>query len=160
VTAIALPHTPRRAVRTLALTAVVAGLAGTAVSLMRGAPPPEQVAADTVLAGEPHMGVACARPTWNHCDRVELELALRRPALKVGAAIAGRPMRLAGSHSGTRFSGVLEPAGIRERLHVTPRSGEQYWGIEPPSPVVELRIDYGDRVAVTALHVRLMQQWD
>ena len=67
-------------------------------------------------------------------------------------------MRLAGT--GTRFTGFLQPAGIRERLHVTPASGELYWGIEPPSPVVDLRIDYGDRIAVTILHVRLMSAWD
>jgi hypothetical protein len=166
MTAIALPQSPRHAVRALALAAVLAGVAGTAVSLVaddRAPAPATDVAPETVLAREPYMRVACPRASATRCDRVGLAVWLKRPAREVSAMIAGRPLRLASpagigpSGDGVMYTGYLEPAGIRSRLHVTPSSGERYWGIEPPSPGVMLRITELDgSVDRTRLQVWLM----
>jgi hypothetical protein len=170
MTAIVLPQSPRHAVRAVALAAVVAGLAGTTISLLGdrpAAPSTATVAPDAVLAREPYMGVSCPRPDTIRCDRVGLAVWLKRPARRVNATVAGRPFALDDPHwsalpggDGRKmFAGFLQRAGVRERLHVTPSRGEHYWGIEPPFPVVTLRIDYGDRIVKTTLQVRLMSGW-
>jgi hypothetical protein len=149
---------PRRTVQALAVAAILAGVAGTAVSLMRGPPPAVYADPDAVLAREPYMGVACGRRLG--CDRVGLEVALRRPAREVSATIAGRPLRMTGTHGATTFTGYLQRADIRDRLHVSPAGGERYWGIETAAPVVALRIAFADgSVARTALRTHLMPGW-
>jgi hypothetical protein len=171
MTAIALHPPGRREVRGLALAAIVAGVVGTVASLVadRGALPPlaGDVAPESVLAREPYMGVRCPGPGVIECDRVGLAVWLKRPARSVSATIAGRPLRLDDPHwsappyggDRTMFAGFLERAGIRDRLHVT-QPGEHYWGIEPPAPVVELRIAYADgRVTQTTLLIRLRPDW-
>ena len=161
MTAIALGASPRRAVQALAVTAIVAGVAGTAASLAtedRGPSPAVYADPDVVLAREPYLGVACGRRL--DCDRVGLEVALKRPAREVSATIAGQPLRLTGTHGATTFTGYLRQADIRDRLHVSPPGGEPYWGLETAAPVVALRIAYADGSAArTALRVHLMPGW-
>jgi hypothetical protein len=55
------------------------------------------------------------------------------------------------------FTGLLAPAGIRTRMHITPRSGELWYGVDPSGPLLKLKIGYADgRVAETWLEVRLL----
>src|SRR4051794_41872963 len=136
----------RRTLGALAAAAALAGAAAVATRPGDDAVRPAataQVDPDAVLAREPYMGVSCRRRGRARCDRVGLAVWLRRPARTVSASIAGRPLRLADPYpSGMLFTGFLEPAGIREHMHVTPRSGEFWYGVDPPAPPPEPRIGH------------------
>jgi hypothetical protein len=125
------------------------------------APRAVAVAPGTVVA-RTYMGVSCRRANWIGCDRVGLAVWLKRPARTVTGTIAGRPLRLPRASWGRRlFIGYLQPAGIRERLHVVPdHPHDRWWGTQAPSPVVTLRMVYRDgRAVTTRLRVPLMAGW-
>jgi hypothetical protein len=122
-----------------------------------------------VLARLPYLGVACPTPNSVRCDRIRLEVQLRRPAVSVRATLAGRTFAL--DHRGdrparghaprTQFDGFLQPAGIVRRLGVKSGSGRFWYGDRsPPPPRVQLRIDYGHgQPVMTKLRVPLATGW-
>lgn len=97
---------------------------GVAASLIRG----------------PRLGVACPRAGSIRCDRVGIDLVLRRAASAVTATVAGRVLRLrpAGGDgaAGRRWTGDLVRAGLDRPgspLYVSPQGGRRrIWGGYPP----------------------------
>jgi hypothetical protein len=79
----------------------------------------------------PYLGVSCPRPSRIACDRVGLDLVLRRDARSVVATVAGRRLRLvtpgpiphdAGA-VGRDWGGYLEDVGLRREgspFHIPP----------------------------------------
>jgi hypothetical protein len=136
-------------------------------------PAAPSVTSAKVLATPPYLGVNCPAANSIACDRVGLEVLLRRPAVSVRATIAGWPLGL--SYRGdvpasfhkprTEFDGFLQPAGIVRHLHVRPEAGApgMWYGDvrEPwPTPLVRLLIDYGHgRRVITQLPVSLATGW-
>jgi hypothetical protein len=106
-----------------------------------------------MLAREPGLGVACAVPNSIRCDRVGVEVWLRRPALSVRATIGGKPIELNDpTWSGpavhgrrTMFAGFLSHAGmLNGPLKVHPDRGRYWWaGGTPTSVRVRIVADYG-----------------
>lgn len=169
----------------LLVVAIAAVLAGTAVvigasldshgtSAVGSRSAALRVAPSGELSRTPYMGVVCPIANSTVCDRVGLSVWLRQRAVAVNATIDGRPLTLTaaqarpylapGEHTGTMFTGYLQPAGIVTRLHVIPdESPIRWWAPSPsnaPSPPVELRIDYGNgRRVVTKLDVPLEAGW-
>jgi hypothetical protein len=173
----------RRTIVSLSLLVVSAGLAAYALSdnepvhRQPSPRPPTAIAAGAVLAATPHMGVACTDPNTIACDRVGLSLILRHPALAVQATVAGRTFsldpdvphhfhRIDTPNPDARapaiaFAGYLRPAGLRDRLHVTPDVDPTHWiGRNAPAPVVRLRITQPDGSTLsTRVRTRLSAGW-
>ena len=158
----------RRQLRRRLLIAIVALGAGVAAIIAyRGADggttskPPSQPhlrsAATAAAAGPsklfvqpPGLGVACHPANTIACDRIGLEVWLRRPATAVRATIAGRPVTFDPSsssppHNGQRtfFDGFLQRAGIVSQFHVKPDPEGRWYGSDAPSAAVRLWVDYG-----------------
>jgi hypothetical protein len=142
---------------------VARGDDGRAPAQRPAAPRAVAVAPGTVVA-RTYMGVSCHRANWIGCDRVGLAVWLKRPARTVTGTIAGRPLRLGDKQwsvpSRRMYAGFLQPAGMRDRLHVRP-DAQGYWdGAPTPAPVVTLRIVSADgRAVTTRLRVPLMAGW-
>jgi hypothetical protein len=92
----------------------------------------------------PYLGVSCPRPSRIACDRVGLDLVLRRDARSVVATVAGRRLRLvtpgpiphdAGA-VGRDWGGYLEDVGLRREgspFHIPPGGRPpDRWGGQPP----------------------------
>jgi hypothetical protein len=119
---------------TVAVIAVVqhgAGPGSTAGTSTPPTPHASVVAPAQVLSKTPFMGVSCHVANSIACDRVSLAVWLKRPAVSVGATIAGAKLTL---HTGGEladnlgprgraFVGFLQPAGIVTRLHIRPEDG-------------------------------------
>ncbi len=158
-----------------------AGLPTKAIGSSAARPRVPFAAPATVLSQTPYMGVHCPQPDAITCDRVGLAIWLKRPAISVDATIAGQPLKLdwfgeqprfASTQPRTEFAGYLRPAGLTTRFHVKPtaaasvdprcgcRVGPEWNGGDPPSPLVELQIQYPDHTRVlTHLHVFLAHAW-
>ncbi len=163
----------------MAVTAAVGvAVAMSAGARRAGALPPQtlrapagtrEISPATAFSQPPYMGVNCPVANSIACDRVGLAIWLRRPAYRVRATIAGRPLPVdwwgdayvGGRLPRTAFDGYLKPAGIVSALGVRPEVGSSIWlGDDSPAPVVWVLIDYGhgDR-AVTHLPVNLNAGW-
>jgi hypothetical protein len=104
----------------------------------------------------PGLGVACPVADSIACDRVGLEVWLRRPAVAISATIAGRRVRFDPQASSplrhgrrTFFDGYLDRAGIETYFHVKPDADLHWNGSHAPSTAVRLRIDYGNGATVS-----------
>ena len=163
----------RRRLASVAVLAICAGAAaGLIVSRTPSPParpatpsPAKRVAPAAVLAQAPSLGVACRSRS---CDWVGLAVWLRRSAVSVSATIAGRPLSLAVTNAYPRpgaratFVGYLRPLRLVTRLRLLVGLGPTTWDTNGdwPSPLVRLRIDYGnDRIVVTRLHVTIAPGW-
>jgi hypothetical protein len=122
------------------------------------------------LARGPRLGVACRRPRSIRCDRVGIDLVLRRGATAVTATVAGRRLRLrpAGGDGGAvrAWTGDLERAGLdrpASPLHVSPQGGgRMIWAGYPPVFVsVRLEISHprGRRTTGILPRVSLEPGW-
>lgn len=109
-----------------------------------------------LTVGDAYMGVACSKPNSIACDRVGLAVWLPRPATRLTASIAGRPltMRMAGLafRRGIEWDGYLQPAGMKDgALRVQPDRGTDYWiGSHGLAAYVELTAHYRDGSSATA----------
>lgn len=104
------------------------------------------------LAREPYVGVACHAPNSTLCGRVGIAVWLaRRHAVRVDATLAGARVRLQPpSQVGAFWHGF-----VHRRLGL-PTSWD---GSPPKSPVLRLRIAYGDGVRVGTMRVELRPGW-
>ena len=92
------------------------------------------------LARGPQLGVACRQASSIRCDRVGIDLVLRRRATAVTATLAGRKLRLRTADgpgvAGRSWTGHLDRAGLGRPgspLYVSPQGGERMiWGGYPP----------------------------
>lgn len=157
--------------RRLALSAAL--LLGTALAL--GLIGEASGGASLRLAQEPYAGVRCPQPNSIACNRIGLAVWLVRPAVRLTATIAGKPIRMAipsrychghVSYYCARscyFEGSLRPAGLLAPgpLHVRPDVGKYHWeGRHPRALLVRLVAFYGDgRNASTTVRIWLHAGW-
>ena len=123
------------------------------------------------LSYGPYVGVTCRPANTTRCDRVGIDLVLRREATAVSATVAGRGLRLQtpGLHSGVPgkdWVGYLDRVGLDR--HESPFQVDSYgrspkiWAGYPPVYLpVELEISYpgGGRAAGTLPRVSLSPGW-
>ena len=123
------------------------------------APAARPVAARTILATHPDVGVACPIPNSTACDRVGVALRLRHPARRVEAAIGGHraildDRRWSGpARHGLRraFTGFVHPAGLRPGT---------YAGNRPVATTLHLIVTDADGVRrATSLRVNVGPGW-
>jgi hypothetical protein len=114
------------------------------------------------------MAVRCPKPSSIACDTAGLAVWLRRPAARLTASIAGRPIAMTvpptvGAPRGTYFEGGLHPAGFTRPgpLHIRPDKGRYYWiGSHPVDAKVRITAHYRDGTsATTRLHLGLNAGW-
>ena len=120
----------------------------------------------TAAAQQPYDGVRCPGPNAMACDRIGLAVWLVRPAIRLTAPVAGKPIRMAipsrfrkgrGSYycaHNCYFEGALHPVVLLTSgpLHIRPDAGKYYWeGRHPRSLRVRLAAFYrdGSRAATT-----------
>lgn len=123
------------------------------------------------VAYGPFLGVRCRRANRIGCDRVGIDVVLRRPASRVVAAVGARrlPLRTPGMHSGVvrhDWVGTFSHAGIgRPGSPFQPADGRRvraFWAGYPPIYVtVGLRVRYADgqRAAAVFPRVFLSSGW-
>ena len=123
------------------------------------------------LSYGPYLGVTCRRASSIRCDSVGIDLVLRREAIAVSAAVAGRKLRLRtpGLHSGVAgrdWVGYLDQVGLARRaspFHVDPYGGNRgsWAGFPPVYLPVRLEIAYrqGERVTGIVPRVSLSPGW-
>jgi hypothetical protein len=80
----------------------------------------------------PYLGVSCPQANSIACDRVGLQVWLKRSAARVTATINGQPLMLhaggLGGRGPTYWEGYLQPAGmLGGPLKVTPDRGRYFW---------------------------------
>ena len=155
----------RPSARTAAVVAVlVVGAIVTVAAARHGphghaAPTARTVAARTILAAHPDVGVACPIPNSTACDRVGVAVRLRHPARRVVAAIGGHrailyDRRWSGpARHGLRraFVGFVHPAGLRPGT---------YAGNRPIATTLHLIVTDADGVRhATSLRVNVGPGW-
>jgi hypothetical protein len=122
------------------------------------------------LSYGPYLGVTCRRASSIRCDRVGIDLVLRRRASAVVATIAGRALRLRtpGLHTGAAgkdWVGYLDGAGLRRRgsrFQIDSYGEGRSWAGSPPVYLpVRIEIVYrgGQRAAGTLPRVSLSPGW-
>jgi hypothetical protein len=124
------------------------------------------VPADDLLRRPPYLGVSCPVPNSIACDRVGIDLELRRPAETVHATIAGRRVVLQSRRAGpglrTHWQGFLQPAGLLDgALRVTPDRGRHHWiGTRPVTASIHISVRRSDGTTeVARLRQRLAAGW-
>ncbi len=116
------------------------------------------VPAARLLAKPAYAGVACGVPNSISCDRLGLEVWLRRPAASVQATVAGQAMVLddplwsGPQHAGgrTAFAGFMRPAGLAARFHLKPSAAGRWFGPVPRPVPLTVLVRYGDGSVATA----------
>jgi hypothetical protein len=123
------------------------------------------------LAHGPYLGVACLRASSIRCDRVGIDLVLRRDATAVTARVGGRRLELHtpgrdNGVAGREWVGYIDRAGLRRPggpLHVDATGDRrEIWGGFPPvyAPVrLEISYPRGRRVEGTLPRVSLSPDW-
>ena len=121
---------------------------------------------DGLFRRAPYMGVSCPRPNRFACDRVGLQVVLRRPAVAVSAEIGGRRFALDQPRErdgGRTFTGFLQPAGLLEPgpLRLRADDGRGRWvGRKSKEAAVEVVVERAaGRVQRTSLVVPLAAGW-
>ncbi len=119
----------------------------------------------------PYLGVACRKAGSTACDRVDLDLVLRRDARAVTAWVGGRAlvMRTPGLHTGRAgrdWVGYLDRVGLRRPdspFHVPVRASSPVAWAGSPSLYfrVRMEITYPDETTATGTlpHVFLSPGW-
>lgn len=123
----------------------------------------ERARAHRLLAGEPYLGVSCARPNSIACDRVGLAVWLRRPASRVTAEIDGRRFALDDPEASAppkMLAGYLQPAGLRSgALRVPAVAGDRWFGAGDVRARVRLWVSAGGRTRTVRVRVPLRAGW-
>jgi hypothetical protein len=117
-----------------------AGSPPTAGARALASPPPAPATSRLAAGYGPYLGVRCHRANSPRCDRVGLDIVLRRRAAAVSASIGGRRLRLRtpGLHNGVRgrdWVGTLRNAGLGRRgspLHIPNDGAAGAWAGDPP----------------------------
>jgi hypothetical protein len=116
----------------------------------------------------PYLGIRCWKPNATGCDRVGIDVVLKKRATRVVASLAGRriSLRTPGLHNGARgrdWVGDLAPAGLGRNgspLYLGSTKGR--WEGDPPVfvpiRVTATRSD-GRRHSVTFPRVQLRPGW-
>jgi hypothetical protein len=152
--------------RTALIVGVLAALAATSAAAASGS---------LRLARQPYAGVRCAQPNSIVCDRIGLAVWLVRPAARLTATIAGKPIRMAiparirSKPTGyylrapLLLRGSAQTRGLLEAgpFHVTPDAGRYYWESRHPRPLrVHLVASYRDGgSASTTVRIWLHPGW-
>jgi hypothetical protein len=115
-----------------------------AAAALRGARLVDSRAHRLGLEYGPYIGVACRRPSRTGCDRIGLDLVLRRPARSVAATVAGRRVQLVtpgpiphdADAVGRDWGRFLENVGLQREgslFYIEP-SGRHFghWAGQPP----------------------------
>jgi hypothetical protein len=135
----------------------------------------EAAAASLRLAQQPYAGVRCPGPNSIACDRVGLAVWLVKPAVRLTATVAGKPIRMAiparvrhepggyyCAHS-CYFEGALRPAGLLQPgpLQIHPDAGKYFWaGRHPRALRIRLVAFYRNGTAAsTTVRVLLHPGW-
>jgi len=123
------------------------------------------------LSYGPYLGVTCAQASSTRCDRIGIDLVLRRGASAVTATVAGRELRLRtpGLHTGAigrDWVGFLDRAGLDRRggpfeVVAAARRRGTWAGYPPVFVPVELEIAYpdGSRATGALPRVSLSPGW-
>jgi hypothetical protein len=157
--------------RRLALLSAVLAI----VVLARAAPQGEAAHGSLRLAQQPYAGVRCPGPNSIACDRIGLAVWLVKPAVRLTATVAGKPIRMAipsrvrhdpGGYYCARscyFEGAVHPAGLLKPglLHIRPDTGKYYWeGRHPRTLRVRLVAFYRNGTsASTTIRILLHPGW-
>ena len=145
------------------------------LTLAQAAPQGAAAGGSLRLAQQPYAGVRCPGPNSIACDRIGLAVWLVRPAIRLTATVAGKPIRMAipsrfrkgrGSYycaHNCYFEGALHPAGLLTSgpLHIRPDAGKYYWEGRHPRPLrVRLVAFYRDGSrAATTVRIWLRPGW-
>lgn len=145
------------------------------LALARAASQGEAAAVSLRLAQQPYAGVRCPGPNSIACDRVGLAVWLVKPAVRLKATVAGKPLRMAiparvrhepGGYYCARscyFEGALHPAGLLQPgpLQIHPDAGKYYWeGRHPRALRVRLVAFYRNgSTASTTVRILLHPGW-
>jgi hypothetical protein len=145
------------------------------LALARAAPQGNAAGGSLRLAQQPYAGVRCSEPNSIACDRIGLAVWLVKPAVRLTATVAGKPIRMAipsrsrrggGGYYCARncyFEGALHPGGLLKPgpLHIRPDADKYYWEGRHPRPLyVRLVAFYRDgSSAATAVRILLHAGW-
>jgi hypothetical protein len=152
-----------------------AGATAAAPDAPAAAPHGEATVGSLRLAQQPYAGVRCPGPNSIACDRIGLAVWLVKPALRLKATVAGKPIRMAiparvrhqpGNYYCARrcyFEGALHPAGLLKAgpLQIRPDAGTYHWeGRHPRRLRIRLVAFYRDGTsASTTVRVLLHPGW-
>jgi hypothetical protein len=147
----------------LALTATLGDSAPSPRPTASKAPAGRTVQASALLARQPYLGVACGVPNSIRCDRVGLAVWLRRPAVTVRAAIAGRRFELTDQHVNAplrMYVGFLRGAGLADgALQVPFGAGGRWFGEGGISARARVWVQARGRTATIVVRVPLRPGW-
>lgn len=119
----------------------------------------------------PYIGVRCRQANSTRCERIGIDIVLKKPVVHVSAWIAGRRISLTtpGLHDGVRgkdWVGFLANAGLAKKgspLYIHPNGRNSgIWGGNPPVYVpIRVAVTYADghRRSGTFPHVFLSPGW-
>jgi hypothetical protein len=157
--------TRRDVIVVVAITAALTGCGGTP-----GGPTTSGrvSAANLAVSYGPYLGVRCRTPGRSKCDKVGVDIVLKKGAVHASATIAGRrvPLRTPGLHNGIRgkdWVGNLVPAGLARKgspLYIHKDKG--HWAGDPPVNVpIRITATYanGRRLSTTFPRVPLRSGW-